>query len=94
MALALKSDEVEALHREIERLQERISVLNSELSTEEERAEQAEERAEDIAREMEALVPQSDLIRAWAERRRVLGLTLDVEELARDVECESWEFGK
>ena len=88
----LESPEIEALHREIERLQERISALNSELSTEEERAEQAEEREEDIAQEMERMVPQADLIRDWAERRRVMGLSADVEELARDSEEKIWEF--
>lgn len=71
-----------------------VQDIKNEVYRLQDRAETAEAEAEQLRADMEEMTPAADAIRQWAERRRVLGLSLDVEELARDVEEKVWEFRK
>lgn len=71
-----------------------IQDIKNEVYRLQDRAETAEAEAEQLRVDMEEMVPPADAIREWAERRRVMGLPLCVEELARDIEEKVWEFRK
>ncbi len=68
--------------------------LADEISTLQERAVTAEEELENCRAELDGMVTPADQIRSWAERRAAMGLSLCVEELARDIEEKVWEFRK